>query len=44
MQETKVGNYVIKYDKSSGEIFVDHIKQREIRTYYIDDKRSIDPF
>ena len=44
MQETQVGNYVIKYDKSTGEMFVGHIKQREIRTYYIDDKRSIDPF
>ncbi|PIJ46467.1 hypothetical protein BOM24_01480 [Tatumella sp. OPLPL6] len=44
MQETTVGNFVIKHDKSTGEIFVGHMGKREIRTYYKDDGRSSNPF
>lgn len=44
MQETTVGNFIIKHDKSTGEIFVGHMGKREIRTYYRDDGRSSTPF
>ncbi|PIT54999.1 RHS repeat-associated core domain-containing protein [Snodgrassella alvi] len=44
MQEAKVGNFLIRYDKNTGEIFVDHMSKREIRTYYKDDGRSKTPF
>lgn len=44
MQETNIGNFVIKHDKSTGEIFVGHMGKREIRTYYKDDGRSSNPF
>ena len=44
MQEAQVGNFVIKHDKSTGEIFVGHMGKREIRTYYKDDGRSSNPF
>ncbi|WP_286140424.1 hypothetical protein [Escherichia coli] len=37
MQEAKVGNFVIRHDKNTGEIFVGHMGKREMRTYYIDD-------
>ncbi|MEC9822949.1 RHS repeat-associated core domain-containing protein, partial [Escherichia marmotae] len=44
MQEAKVGNFVIRHDKNTGEIFVGHMGKREMRTYYIDDGRSKTPF
>lgn len=44
MQEAKVGNFVIKHDKSTGEVFVGHMGKREMRTYYIDDGRSSNVF
>jgi len=44
LKEAQVGNFVIKHDPGSGEVFVGHIKQKEIRTYYIDDGRSADAF
>lgn len=44
MQEAKVGNFVIRHDKNTGEIFVGHMSKREIRTYYKDDGRSKTPF
>ena len=37
------GNFLIRYDPNTRETFVGHIKDREIRTYYIADNRSIDP-
>lgn len=44
MQEEKVGNIIIRHDKSTGEIFVGHAGKREMRTYYIDDGRDSDAF
>jgi RHS repeat-associated protein len=44
IKEAQVGNFVIKHDPVSKEVFVGHIKQKEIRTYYIDDGRSADAF
>jgi RHS repeat-associated protein len=44
IKEEQVGNFVIKHDPGSGEVFVGHVKQKEIRTYYIDDGRSEDAF
>ncbi|MCG8708689.1 hypothetical protein JHU04_001909 [Brenneria sp. 4F2] len=44
MQGKKVGNFVIKHDKSTSERFVGHRGKREIRTYYKDDGRSSTPF
>lgn len=44
IQEAKVGNFVIRHDKATGEIFVGHMGKREIRTYYKYDGRSSTPF
>ncbi|WP_262127235.1 RHS repeat domain-containing protein, partial [Serratia entomophila] len=44
MQEAKVGSFVVRHDKSTGEIFVGHMGKREMRTYYKDDGRSPDAF
>ena len=44
IDEADVGNFKIKYNSETGEVFVGHTKTREIRTYYIDDGRSSDPF
>ncbi|MFA1578020.1 RHS repeat-associated core domain-containing protein [Proteus mirabilis] len=44
MQEAHINNIVIRYDKSTGEVFVGHAKKREMRTYYKDDGRDNDAF
>lgn len=44
MQEGKVGNFVIRHDKSTGEVFIGHAGKREMRTYYKDDGRDVDAF
>ena len=44
MQEIQVGNIVIRHDNSTGEIFIEHAKKREMRTYYIDDGRDKNAF
>lgn len=43
-KEQVVGNFLVKYDPSSGCVLVGHIKDRQIRTFYKDDGRSADPF
>ena len=43
-QEAVVGNFNVKYDPGTGRVFVGHAKSREIRTFYIDDGRDVDPF
>ncbi|KZE54406.1 hypothetical protein AV540_26370 [Brevibacillus parabrevis] len=43
-KEQVVGNFLVKYDPSSGRVLVGHIKDRQIRTFYKDDGRSADPF
>jgi len=43
-KEQVVGNFIVKYDSSTGRVLVGHIKDRQIRTFYKDDGRSADPF
>ncbi|WP_322908152.1 polymorphic toxin-type HINT domain-containing protein, partial [Paenibacillus sp. SGZ-1009] len=43
-KEQVVGNFLVKYDPSTGRVLVGHIKDRQIRTFYKDDGRSADPF
>jgi hypothetical protein len=43
-QETKVGNFNIKYDPETRRVFIGHEKSREIRTFYKADSRDADPF
>ena len=43
-QEQKVGNFIVKYDPVTRRTFIGHASSREIRTYYIADGRSADPF
>ena len=43
-KEAQVGNILIKYDPDSGRVLVGNANSREIRTFYIDDGRSEDPF
>jgi RHS repeat-associated protein len=43
VKEEVVGNFIVKYDPKTGEVAVGHLKDKEIRTYYIDDGRSKDP-
>jgi hypothetical protein len=32
--QAKEGNFLIKHNQETGEIFIGHAKTREIRTYY----------
>ncbi|WP_040292646.1 hypothetical protein [Acetonema longum] len=43
-QETKVGNFNIKYDPETRRVFIGHEKNREIGTFYKADARDADPF
>jgi hypothetical protein len=43
-QEQKVGNFIVKYDPVTRRTFIGHATSREIRTFYIADGRSADPF
>ncbi|MDQ6423594.1 polymorphic toxin-type HINT domain-containing protein, partial [Paenibacillus sp. LHD-117] len=43
-KEQVVGNFLVKYDPSTGRVLVGHIKDRQIRTFYKDDGRDDDPF
>ena len=43
-QETQVGNFLIKYDPATRRTFVGHLKSREIRTFYIADILTENPF
>jgi RHS repeat-associated protein len=43
-KEAAVGNFVVKYDPSTGRTFIGHMKDRQIRTFYIDDGRDADAF
>jgi len=43
-KEKIIGNFIINHDPKSGRVFIGHHKNREIRTFYIDDGRSTDPF
>ncbi|WP_261854536.1 RHS repeat-associated core domain-containing protein, partial [Clostridium folliculivorans] len=43
-RETKVGNFIIKYDEATRRILVGQEKSREIRTFYKADFRDADPF
>jgi hypothetical protein len=43
-QEQKVGNFIVKYDPATRRTFIGHASSREIRTFYIADGRSADPF
>ena len=42
--EAKEGNFLIKHNQETGEVFVGHTKTREIRTYYKDNGISGDAF
>lgn len=42
--EGTMGNFIIKHDKSTGEVFIGHAGKREIRTYYKDDGSDADGF
>jgi hypothetical protein len=44
IRESKIGNIVVKYDESTKQVIISNIKDREIRTFYIADTRSADPF
>ncbi len=43
-KETKVGNFIIKYDPDTRRILIGNGKSREIRTFYKADGRDEDPF
>lgn len=45
IQEVIEGNFLIKYEKSSGNVLIGHLKDREIRTFYSADpsKTVVDP-
>ncbi|WP_251862287.1 hypothetical protein [Clostridium sp. Marseille-Q2269] len=43
-RETKVGNFIIKYDESTRRVLVGQARSREIRTFYKADFRDTDPF
>ncbi|OYD06599.1 hypothetical protein [Paludifilum halophilum] len=43
-KETKVGNFIIKYDPNTRRTLIGHQKSREIRTFYKADYRDDDPF
>lgn len=43
-RETKVGNFIIKYDEATRRVLVGQEKSREIRTFYKADFRDADPF
>lgn len=43
-KETKVGNFIIKYDPETRRVLVGQAKSREIRTFYKADSRDADPF
>jgi hypothetical protein len=43
-QEKLVGNLVVKYDPQTRRVFVGHVKEREIRTFYQADGRTTEPF
>ncbi|WP_315069728.1 RHS repeat-associated core domain-containing protein [uncultured Clostridium sp.] len=43
-KETKVGNFIIKFDPETRRVLVGQAKSREIRTFYKADGRDADPF
>jgi hypothetical protein len=43
-QEQKIGNFIVKYDRSTRRTLIGHAGSREIRTFYKADGRSADPF
>jgi RHS repeat-associated protein len=44
IQETLVGNMIVKYDSNTKRVLIGNQKDREIRTFYKDDGRSKQPF
>jgi hypothetical protein len=44
VREGNVSNIVVKVDMQSREVFIGHVRSRQIRTYYIADYRASDPF
>jgi hypothetical protein len=42
--EKRVGNFVVKFDPKTRRVFIGHLKEREIRTFYQADGRTSDPF
>ena len=44
LQEAREGNFIIKHNPETGEVFVGHAKAREIRSYYKDNGISGDAF
>lgn len=44
IDETVAGNFYVKYDRVTRRTLITHLKDREIRTFYIADKMTQDPF
>ena len=44
IKEEVVGNFYVKYDQATRRTLITHLKDREIRTFYIADNRSEEPF
>lgn len=43
-EQIQVGNMFIRHDPDTGRVFIGNVSDREIRTFYIADKRGTDAF